>query len=309
MSEADLQRDLRSAFGTFATGVTVVTTLDATETPRGFTANSFASVSLDPPLVSVCIARKAASYEAFATARSFAVNVLADGQKHVSAAFGSRSGTKFDGIGWRRGETGSPLIDGAVAHFDCVAHDQVEAGDHLILIGRVVGYDHTAANPLGYCRGAYVSFALASEAVAAASAPGRTRIGAIVEYEGSLYLPLVEGQPLPPTASRLGHSGDPDSLVGRLARDGLTAEFPFVFAVFEETGSGEQNVYYRGQAKSVSDQARRHLVPLGALDPSLIEGRAVRTMMERYLRERREDAFGVYVGDTEAGAVSRLANA
>lgn len=302
-------RELRNAFGTFATGVTVVTTVDAEGSPRGFTANSFSSVSLDPPLVSVCIANRAGSFPAFSACRNFAVNILSDAQEEVSNAFASPTGRRFEAVSWHSGTTGSPLLAGTVAWFDCETHDTVQAGDHLILIGRVADYAQTAANPLGYCRGAYVRFGLASQAVSAAES-GRVRIGAIIEHEGRLYLPQSEdGAPLPPTAARMGPASAPDSLLGELARRGIVTELPFVFAVFEDAGSGTQNIYYRGQATTVSEDAAGDLIALDALDTALIRDAAVRSMMERYVRERTQDTFGVYVGDSDTGAVSPLASA
>ncbi|VDC24943.1 CoA transferase [Pseudogemmobacter humi] len=147
---------LRRAFGAFATGVTVLTTRQADGTPRGFTANSFASVSLDPPLVMICLAKSAHSCATFAAAPHFAVNVLAEGQEPVAELFASRAPDKFPRCDWRPGHAGMPLIDGALAGFVCARHRLVDAGDHLILIGRVEAFSETAGNPLGFFRGAYV---------------------------------------------------------------------------------------------------------------------------------------------------------
>ncbi len=141
---------LRRALGTFATGVTVVTTMDADGTPRGFTANSFASVSLDPPLILVCLAKKAASCPVFRASESFAVNILCEDQKAVSAAFSSRIVNRFATVDWSTRSTGSPIIAGTVAWLDCRMHEAVHAGDHYILIGRIMDYDYAASIPLGF---------------------------------------------------------------------------------------------------------------------------------------------------------------
>ena len=146
---------LRRAFGSFPTGVTVVTTLDADGRPRGMTANSFASVSLDPALLLVCIGHGAASFSAFAQCRSFAVNVLRDDQQDVSSLFASRSAMKFAGIAHAARHTGAPVLDDCLTWFDCTVHERVHAGDHTVLFGRIEQFDTSHAAPLGFSRGRY----------------------------------------------------------------------------------------------------------------------------------------------------------
>ena len=154
----------RQALGNYPTGVTVVTTVDADGTPRGLTANSFTSVSLDPALILVCLGKTTASHPVFMQADRFAVNILADDQRDVSGLFASKSPDKFAQAAWRTGTTGAPLIDGSVAWFDCTVHQRVDAGDHTILIGQVQDMGQRTARPLGYCQGAYVGFQLAQAA-------------------------------------------------------------------------------------------------------------------------------------------------
>ena len=129
-------RALRNALGCFPTGVTVITTRQDDGTPRGFTANSFSSVSLDPPLLLVSIAKTAASLPVFEAAGHFAVNVLGDGQRAVSALFAGRSPEKFAQTEWRPGIHGAPLIDGSLTWFECARHQAVEAGE----VRPVAGY-------------------------------------------------------------------------------------------------------------------------------------------------------------------------
>jgi flavin reductase (DIM6/NTAB) family NADH-FMN oxidoreductase RutF len=146
---------LRRAFGSFPTGVTVVTTLDADGRPRGMTANSFASVSLEPALLLVCIGHGTASFPAFAQCRSFAVNVLRDDQEHVSLLFASRSALKFANVSYTARHTGSPVLTDCLSWFDCTVHQRVHAGDHAVLFGRVQQFDTSHAAPLGFSRGRY----------------------------------------------------------------------------------------------------------------------------------------------------------
>ncbi|MBV8914891.1 MAG: alpha/beta fold hydrolase, partial [Acetobacteraceae bacterium] len=244
-------RAFRRALGSFLTGVTVVATLQEDGSPRGFTANSFTSVSLDPPLVLVCIAKTASSCPVFTSAPHFSVNILAEHQAAVSMLFASKAADKFAQAAWRRGPAGSPVIDGVAAWFDCYRHDVVDAGDHVILLGRVAGFEERPANPLGYCKGAHVTFGLQIDALA--SSGGRTLVGAILEHDGEIV--LVEdgkgGLDLPKSPA-LGGMTEADGLIGYLRRLGLDAELGFLFSVFEDQdrGPGAMSIVYRGRLRA-----------------------------------------------------------
>ncbi|MEM6971382.1 MAG: flavin reductase family protein [Pseudomonadota bacterium] len=147
-------RALRTALGAFATGVTIVTTVTADEL-TGFTANSFTSVSLEPPILLVCLAHTAASYELFCRADTFAVNVLSADQQDIAMTFAQRGADKFTGVDWHAGSMGAPLIDGSLARFDCAMEDRVTAGDHDILLGRVLGFSRHEGPALLYHGGSF----------------------------------------------------------------------------------------------------------------------------------------------------------
>lgn len=156
MPETDV-RALREAFSAFMTGVTIVATRDADGAPLGFTANSFTSVSLEPPLLLVCISNSSQSLPTFLAADGFSVNILSANQEDLSRRFAQQEADRFDGVDWREGPAGHPVLHGCCGWFDCTAHQRVEAGDHMILIGEVVGFDHHPERPLGYSRGGYFS--------------------------------------------------------------------------------------------------------------------------------------------------------
>jgi len=149
-------RTLRDALGCFATGVTVVTCFDEAGRPFGLTVNSFTSVSLDPPLLLVCIARNAASAPALIAADHIAVNVLQTGQQPASIRFSTRHEDRFGPNDWSPGEFGAPVLRESLGVFECQRHAVYEAGDHHILIGRVVkaSFD-PGLDPLLYFRGRY----------------------------------------------------------------------------------------------------------------------------------------------------------
>lgn len=302
--------ELRKAFGCFLTGVTVVTTLGESEQPRGFTANSFTSVSLDPPLVLVCLGNGAGSYPIFAVAQHFAVNILSETQRDVSNRFASKQGDKFHDTAWRSGSTGSPLLDDAVAWLDCRTHRHIEAGDHLILLGEVVDLGHSPRAPLGFCRGNYIDFRLEQEAVAA-TPKGAARVGAILETRAK-HLLLVEnaaGALEPPVGSMLGEdASEAGSLAAVLASLGVDAEIEFLFAVFRDDRSGELAVYYRGQVvgDDIPTGVGAHLVQLDAIPWERISDSAVKAMLRRYVDEQAIARFGIYVGGSGSGAVKAL---
>jgi flavin reductase (DIM6/NTAB) family NADH-FMN oxidoreductase RutF len=149
-------RTLRDALGCFATGVTVVTCLDEGGKPIGLTVNSFTSVSLEPPLLLVNIAREAASAGAMTGAANFAVNVLQTGQQPASIRFSTRHQDRFGPNDWSPGELGAPVLKQSLGVFECERHAVYDGGDHHILLGRVVKATFDASlDPLLYFRGRY----------------------------------------------------------------------------------------------------------------------------------------------------------
>ena len=149
-------RTLRDALGCFATGVTVVTCLGGDGEPAGLTVNSFTSVSLDPPLLLVCIAKPAASAAALVGASHFAVNVLQTGQQPDSIRFSTRDQDRFGATAWSPGEAGPPILEDSLSVFECERYGVHDGGDHHILVGQVVKASFDASlDPLLYFRGRY----------------------------------------------------------------------------------------------------------------------------------------------------------
>lgn len=150
-------RDLRNALGTFATGVTIITTRRRSGELAGLTANSFSSVSLDPPLVLWSQSVRAPSLPVFQEATHFVVNVLAADQAELSNRFARPHADKFAGVEHRPAPCGAPVIEGAAAHFECRNEYRLYGGDHIIFLGRVERYAYTAKPTLLFCRGAYLA--------------------------------------------------------------------------------------------------------------------------------------------------------
>jgi len=142
-------REFRAALGMFATGVTIVTARTATGDLVGLTANSFNSVSLDPPLVLWSLARAAGSMAAFSAGSHYAVNILAADQKDLAERFAARGTDRWAGVAFTDGTAGSPLLAGAAASFECFNRSRYEEGDHVIFVGEVERCHHRAgASPL-----------------------------------------------------------------------------------------------------------------------------------------------------------------
>jgi 3-hydroxy-9,10-secoandrosta-1,3,5(10)-triene-9,17-dione monooxygenase reductase component len=145
----------RNALGAFATGVTIVTTRDHDGKDVGLTANSFNSVSLDPPLVLWSLAKTSLSLPAFTQCAHFAVHILAADQVTLSDQFAKRGRDKFEGLQIDRGEGEIPLLTGCTARFRCRTAYQYEGGDHIIFVGEVMSFDHSARPPLVFHGGGY----------------------------------------------------------------------------------------------------------------------------------------------------------
>lgn len=146
-------RELRNAFGSFASGVTIVTMLDSNDRPTGVTVSSFTSLSLDPALCLFSLDRNQVSCRWIEQGLGFNINILRAGQDNVAWQFARPSKDKFDGIEWTQGANGLPVISGALCHFECRKWRVDEGGDHILVIGEITGYDHSAGDPLVFFRG------------------------------------------------------------------------------------------------------------------------------------------------------------
>lgn len=147
--------EFRKVMSRFASSVTVVTTESENGQPRGLTVSAFCSLSLDPPLVLVCIDKNAGFHQALRQGGHFAVNILSEDQEFVSRRFASKGVDRFDGVGYKRGETGSPLLDDVIAHVECVVQQCHSGGDHTIFVGQVEAARTAEGKPLAYFQGGY----------------------------------------------------------------------------------------------------------------------------------------------------------
>lgn len=303
-------RELRRALGSFVTGVTVVTTIDELDRPRGLTVNSFASVSLDPPLISICIAEQAASFESFERESGFTVNILAENQRSVSDLFATKSPDKFAQVEWESGMTGAPRIKGSITVFDCQVHERIEAGDHLLIIGRIVNFETQPASPLVYAQGGYVP--LSPRETAMEQPPGKpVVVSCIAEYSGQIALIWEDTEAgsflvLPGTRPTVSSTGEIGPLRSAMEHFGLAIEITFLYSVFSAASPPTIHIVYRGFLHDVS--ARANSVELYSEDEIPWEdvNPAYRGMLRRFFRERLTHRFGIYMDGEDGGSVGRV---
>lgn len=295
------KRALRKAFGSYMTGVTVVTTQKADGTPVGFTANSFTSVSLDPPLLLVCPGRFLSSFDNFATCSHFAVNVLSEGQEEVANTFAVFNGDRFARVSCIRDEMGSPLIRGALAQFSCSTHQSLEAGDHRILIGRVRSFEHTEGRGLGYAGGQF--FSLGLERSALGHAGSTTICGVIVTNGDGVLLEKTDAGFRPPQIPVPDSSRLRKDLVDSMAERGLHISLGPAYSVFDD---GKTWSSYILASASAPYTGSLELHPVYDIPKLPFASKPVHAMMIRFAVESQTRSFGFYLGGSERGDIHPL---
>ncbi|WP_210347768.1 flavin reductase family protein [Agrobacterium rosae] len=296
-------RALRDAFGAFPTGVTVVTTRDADGRPIGFTANSFTSVSLDPPMLLVCLARTSRNFGVMTGTKTFAVNILSETQKDVSNTFARPVENRFAAVSWSDGPGGCPVFDDVAAWFECTMENVLEAGDHVILLGQITAFTNSGRNGLGYARGGYFTPQLAGKAVSAAS-EGELDISAVLERDGEILLLGEDTLSLPTCHSA---DGDPTLVLADYLRKltGLNITVGFLYSVFEDKSHGRQHIVYRAFASDGVPTEGRFFSP-SSLSGHAFNTNATADIVNRFAMESSLGNFGVYVGNETAGRVHAI---
>jgi flavin reductase (DIM6/NTAB) family NADH-FMN oxidoreductase RutF len=148
-------QELRRILGHFVTGVTVITTKDTSGAPFGLTANAFTSLSLNPPLVLICVDKGAQCYSCFVESNIFAINFLHEDQQEISRRFATKGADKFAGLNWHTGTHGVAILDGAIGHLECRIVQSYEGGDHAIIVGEVLHGVASHDRPLLFFKGKY----------------------------------------------------------------------------------------------------------------------------------------------------------
>ncbi len=297
-------RELRDAFGAFMTGVTIVTTSRPENgKPLGFTANSFSSVSLDPALLLVSIAKTSSNYASFSTTQHFAINILAEGQKDVSNTFARPSEDRFAGVAWRLSEHRNPLLDEVSAWFDCTTHAVIDAGDHALLIGRVQAFHSAGYAGLGYYRGGY--FTPASVATEVIAGP-KVIVSAIIAREDKVLLTRTADGKWALPAREIGRAGADKALGELFDQYQPNASANFIYSAYNNTETHYQYISFLCSVPEDDGAAGGEFVSLDAIAADEFQDSALASMLERYRRESQLKSYGMYFGDHSHGTVRPL---
>lgn len=299
-------KELRSAFGTFMTGVTVVTTKSDEGENIGFTANSFTSVSLDPPLLLVCLGKSMGCYPVFQNCSHFAINILAEAQEDVSNLFASYDGDRFSKVAWHEDHNGMPLINGVTTSFSCENHSQIDAGDHMILMGEITHFETTGNEGLGYSNQGYYSLGLERGAVEAPTSANLFKVGVIVESEGSVLLQKTDKGLELPSVEIEDRNGALGAIQKHLEDNNSKVELGPVYSIFDNQKTGEYSVYFLANSDSQDASELGDYYAVESLVDLPMASNALKTMLDRYALERKSGVFGLYLGDHKAGDVHKL---
>lgn len=294
-------RALRDAFGAFMTGVTVVTARQDDGAPVGFTANSFSSVSIDPPLLLVCPGKFLSSYLTFARCSHFAVSILAEGQEEIATVFASSKADRFAQVAHTDNLHGVPVIDGAIAQFSCSTHQIVEAGDHCVLIGEVADFTHGAEPGLGYVSGRF--FSLGAERAALDHGAGLTIAGAIVEDGQTVLMQRTATGFAPLQCAHTDRGALLDHLRHTVLDMGVQVTLGQAYSVFDDAKQRTHHSYFLATGRITAPHPDVVAVPVGDLPSLAYASPAIKTMMLRFASEAASRSFGLYFGDTEQGAI------
>lgn len=305
MSEMDSVnkiRELRDAFGSFMTGVTVVTTCKDDGTPLGFTANSFASVSLDPALLLVSIAKTSSNYNNFANASHFAINILAEEQKDISNTFARPSDDRFANLAWTKSASHNPVIDQVSAWFDCTTYQVVDAGDHAILIGKVEDFGSAGFAGLGYYRGAYFTPAKSSTDVISSM---KVMMMALIGHENQILLEQTQDQKWTLPHLMVEKDGAEKALEKIFAAYQPKASPSFIYSVYDDVTTQQQYIAFLCNTP-IAHATKGQFVDLNDLEQLTFVDSALESMLMRYRKENHLKTYGVYYGNQISGTVRQI---
>jgi flavin reductase (DIM6/NTAB) family NADH-FMN oxidoreductase RutF len=299
--------EYRKALGKFVTGVAIVTTCEIDGTPRGFTANSFTSVSLDPPLILICIGDFNESLELFKNSKHFSVNILSENQMDISNLFASPSSRKFENTKWTKGDLGSPIIKGALAWFECKNHDQIRSGDHIILIGNVKSFKENSGLPLGYYSGNYITLNNEKSLVSAIEKNTKTILGLIIEKSNSIlfYENNKSNELSLPSIGSRGEQSNTSNLIEKFSGLGFKVKLDFVYSVYEDKNLNAVCIYYRCKDNAKPPKAYKY-IKFEDIEWKKIKDKALIIMLKRYIEEANHGNFAIYMGDEKSGLTQPL---
>ena len=295
----DESRRLRDAFGSFMTGVTVVTAMTSHGKPVGFTANSFTSVSIDPPLLLVSISNRSSSFDTFTRGQGFAINILAEEQKAVSNTFARPSEDRFAGLSWQAGPVGSPCLSGVSAWFDCSLEQAIPAGDHTLLLGRIGAFEASTLPGLGFHRGNYFTPALSALATEVSA---KVMLCALIEYQGRVLLQKDSTGRLGLPKTLRAKKGCQFSLETLIASTGAQAAPGLLYSVYEDLEHDRQHLVYLCAADQEMSENTDFLAVTDEVLSNVADP-AEAALLKRFALETELGNYGQYVGTNIAGEI------
>ena len=304
MNELDVKK-LRAAFGSYMTGVTVVSACAPDGSLVGFTANSFTSVSMDPPLLLACPGNHLSSFPVFEQIEHFAVNILSHEQESVSNLFASSKDKRFENVAWHADEHGCPILDNVAASFSCVVHDRVIAGDHMILIGRVSNFSNADKGGLGYCSNGYFSLENERQANTATHSDFKGFTGALIEYENRLLLHVDDEGVSIPTLALDNQIGARSALAQHFDSIGLDASIGPVFSLYDDEEHNRRYTFFKATALTGTTGGVGEYLPLSSIPKQNFSNLAQKNMAERFAREYQTNESGLYIGNSKTGEVHK----
>lgn len=300
------ERAFRSTVGRFLTGVTIVATVDSGGRPWGMTANSFTSVSLKPPLVSVCIARGSGSFDAFSSCNAFGISILAESQRHIAIRFAQPLAYKFAGLEVDEPIPGALTLSDSAAVLACRTVQRVEAGDHTILIGEVIVCGDQDRPPLGYHRGQLLGVGGSAETDAGQVSGRRILVGWLIADCGRVLLcPHGDRWTLPHGALQPGDTMAEALDATAHAVLGGAIDLHFLYSTID-VNQRDTCYIYRGTArKPLPDSERFAWFPIDDLPLDRIDHPSVAIVLQRYARESLTDQFGIFL-NVGQGRIARI---
>ena len=287
-----------------------MTTIDSDDAKYGLTANSFTSVSLDPPLVLICLDHQSRSLVALRESGVFAVNIVSESQRDLSMTFASSASDKFDGVETFAATTGAAIFPDSVAWLDCRMTDIISAGDHDVVVGQVVDMAETTALPLGYYRG---SFFNVSDEQSAPDTAGQAVFGVIVEYNGGVL--LCRNKDTGKWSFPEGPAGESELPLGGLREMLLDAGVPttlsFLYSVAEIPHSKYAMLLYRGELSGpprIVDRDNWKLFDAADVPWDEIRDYETEMTLKRYFKERSSGRFGLFADTGNGGRIAPIAD-
>lgn len=302
----------RQVLGSFLTGVTIVTTVDGDGAYRGITANSFTSVSLDPPLVLFCVGKQSSSCEAFTESTGHNIHILGADQQDLARQFvRGTAEEKFANVPVTPTETGAPLISGVGAWLACRTHRVVDAGDHFIIIGEVYACEAQDSRPLGFFQSQFQTFNTSQEIAQYSARPNETVTVAwiLAAEDGRVLLSRTDDGSFEIPKSKAGSARLGDEYLAGMAGGliGTSVGIDFLFSLYEAE-DGRLVFIYRGVLEGSPEGVAGglELVDLKELSGVSIGDAVERSILGRYQRERIDSRFSIYSGSHDSGTVARV---